>query len=80
MAIERCNECGNLIDAVPGDFYCPGGVCRARYHRRLLGQDQLETRRAAPPARRPGFSVTSGWQAIGAAAESNYHEAVSRNR
>lgn len=68
MAILRCDECGRLIDAAPGEFYCPSGECRARNHARLLGKT-LETRnQPTPPARRQTISVSRAWTALAAEA------------
>lgn len=76
--MKRCNECGHLIDPVPGVFYCPGGQCRARYHARLLGKD-LETRKPASPVRQ-GTTVARAWTALAAEAASTYHQAARANR
>jgi hypothetical protein len=62
MAIEWCQNCSQLFDAEPGDFYCSSD-CRA------YGHAVLAPRAASPRTqgrRKPTFSVSAGWAEVAA--------------
>jgi hypothetical protein len=69
MSIEWCQNCGQLFDAKPGDFYCSPD-CRA-YGHAVLKQ------KATPPRpqgrRKPAtFSVSAGWAEVAALDAANF--------